>query len=486
MKRIWITAGILALLAASIALPCTIISGKTKDNVVWAGNNEDFYFDFNTYLNVHPPEGDLLGAVSFTYGSPDSFIQGGFNEAGLFFDFNALPAIPKSDWKDWGKQEPYPQGEKILVEHILRKCKTVEDVVKMVKQFELAGMAHAQIHLADRHGTLAVINASGIRIAKNNYQVSTNFNIFTRGPSDGDRHCWRYPIAEKMFQEREVRLDTIRDILDETQQPRFVGTIYSNVINLTTGDAYNYYGGDFKNTYHFNLKELIKEGKKSYLWRSLFPEAPVVKIWEIYLAKGAQAAVEVFQKMKESIPEPRQSEVLRHVFSSCILRENKYADAKVFFDEWLKISAGKDKMTNMYHGLVQMTSGNMEKAKHYFSEQIKIDEADESAQKSSSSTSKVLLEKIEGKKQPGANTRLELQGYREAKFVCVVGLGYISVTNFLLKTKDGWASDFSLPKGTHHYAFLVDGIKVLDPDNPNKKEIETEDGKMTLNVIVVK
>lgn len=484
MKRIWITIVILALLVAAIALPCTIISGKTKDGVVWAGNNEDFFFDFNTYLNVLPPEGDLLGAVSFTYGTPDSHIQGGFNEAGLFFDINALPAIPEADWQDWGERKEFPGGEKAFFSELLRTCSTVKDAINLIKKYKIE-LSNGQVHLADRKGTLAVVNNSGIRISQSNYQVSTNFNIFTRGPSDGSPQCWRYPIAEKMFQEREVSLDTIRDILDATQQPRLVGTIYSNVINLTTGDAYNYYGGDFKNTYHFNLKELMKEGRKSYLWRSLFPEAPVVKIWETYLANGAHAAVGVFREIKDTIPEPRQSEVLRHVFSSCILRENKYADAKIFFDSWLKINGGKDKMTNLYRGLVQLTNGNVEKAKNFFTEQIEVNKTDELAQKSSRSYAQIFLGLLDGNKPPGANTRFELKGYNDAKFVCVIGLSYIPIVNLLHKTRDGWAADFSLPQGKHHYAFLVDGEVVFDPVNPEKEEIDTEDGKMTLNVKVV-
>jgi hypothetical protein len=485
MKRVWITVGILALLAASIALPCTIISGKTKDGIVWAGNNEDFYFDFNTYLNVLPAEGDLLGAVSFTYGTPDSHIQGGFNEAGLFFDINALPAIPKSDWIDWGERTEFPGGEAPFFSHLLRTCSTVQDAINLIKKYEIE-LTNGQVHLADSKGTLAVISNSGIRLSENNFQVSTNFNIFTRGPSDGGRHCWRYPIAEKMFQEREVSLDTIRDILDATQQQRLVGTIYSNVINLTTGDAYNYYAGNFKNTYHFNLKKLMQEGKKSYLWRSLFPKAPVVKIWETYLTKGAQAAVEVFQKMKESIPETRQSEVLRHVFSSCILRENKYADAKIIFEEWLKTSKGKDKMTNLYHGLIQLTNGNMEKAKYRFTEQTKVDATDELAKKYYRPYAKIFLDLLDENKPPGDGTRFELKGYSDAKFVCVFGLNLIPIVNFLKKTQDGWAANFSLPPGKHHYAFLVDGELVFDPANPVREEIDTEDDKMTLNVKVVK
>jgi hypothetical protein len=89
-------------------LHCAIISGRTKNDVVWAGNNEDYVFFFDTYLNVLPREEGLRGAVSFTYGSPDSFIQGGFNEDGLFFDFNALPEIPASNRRDWGNRKKFP------------------------------------------------------------------------------------------------------------------------------------------------------------------------------------------------------------------------------------------------------------------------------------------------------------------------------------------------------------------------------------------
>jgi len=38
------------------------------------------------------------------------------------------------------------------------------------------------------------------------------------------------------------------------------------------------------------------------------------------------------------MPEMRRSEVLRHVFVSCLIRENSYADAAVFFDEWLRLN----------------------------------------------------------------------------------------------------------------------------------------------------
>jgi hypothetical protein len=476
-------AGILALLATSLALPCTIISGKTKGNIVWAGNNEDFYFDFNTYLNVLPREGNLLGAVSFTYRSPKSFIQGGFNEAGLFFDFNALPRIPEADWKDWGERKKFPGGEPALIEHILRRCLTVEDVINLVKEYEFL-LTEAQVHLADGTGKFAVIYQSGIRVSENHFQVSTNFNIFTRGPADGGAPCWRYPIAEKMFKEREVSQETIRDILSATQQPRFVGTIYSNVINLATGDAYNYFAGDFKNAYRFNLNDLIKKGKKSYLWRSLFPDAPIARVWETYLTQGSGAAVDLFRKLHDTLPVERRSETLRHIFSSCLFQENSYADAKIFFGEWSRVNGAEDKMTNFYQGLIHLTNGDVQQAKLCFEEQVRADGP--ATQAASPSIAERFLEKLEGKRAPGANTRFELKGHSEAKFVCVAGIDWLSISNFLLKTEEGWAADFALLPGKHHYVFLVDGKTVFDPANPEKEEIDTEDGKVIRNVKVVK
>ncbi len=484
MKRSWIIASALFCFAVSPARSCTIVSGKTRDNVVWVGNNEDFYFDFNTYLNVLPREGDLIGAVAFTYGSPDSFIQGGFNENGLFFDFNALPLIPRADRKNWGERKSFPGGDRALVKHILRKCSTVQDVIELANEYEF-DLASAQIHLADRAGNLAVMNEGGIVVAEKSFQVSTNFNVCQTDASK-TASCWRYPIAERMFTERGVSLGTIRDILDATQQPKVAGTIYSNVINLATGDAYNYYAGDFANPYHFNLKDLLKQGKKSHLWWKLFPDAPVARLWETYLSKGAKGTLALYEELEYRIPPARRNEILRHLFSSIVFRENKYADARIFFDHWLQVSGGEDRMTNFYQGLVHLTNGDVERAKQSLAKQVVVDDNSNDGQHSRPSRAKPFLDTLRGKKPPGANTRLALKGHDEAKFVCVAGLGWMSVKNILLRTEDGWAADFALPPGKHHYIFLVDGEEVADPANLKLEEIETDDGKMTRNAITVK
>jgi tetratricopeptide (TPR) repeat protein len=469
------------------AFPCTIISGKTKNNFVWFGNNEDFFFDFNYYLNVFPRQGKLLGMITFTCGSPESVIQGGMNEAGVFLDWNAFPPEPQSAYRDWDKKKDYPGGAMALDLQILRNCTSVLEVRDLFNQYRDPEFLSAQMHIADKLGNLAIVNAKGFRIAQGPYQVSTNYNVLTNDPSQA-KACWRYPIAERMLKENGVSFENVRNILDATQQKKLVGTIYSNVANLTTGDVYNYYGGDFAIPYHFKLSELLAKGKKSYLWRSLFPESPLVKVWEVYLARGPQAALEEYRRLESKMPEKRKMETLRHSFSSCLLRLNKYADARIFFEEWLKVGGSKDENANFYNALIQLSNGRYDRARERLADQIKTEAKDISAQKSNPpSRAELLLSRLQGVKPAGANVRFVLKGHTDAKFVCVAGLGYMAVTDFLLRTGDGWAGDFALPAGKNHYAFLVDGRLLLDSENSVVETVHTDDGKIVrYNVKIVR
>lgn len=472
-------------LAGVEAFPCTIISAKTDDGVVWVGNNEDYYFDFNTYLNALPPEGELLGAVSFTYGSPGSFIQGGVNERGLFFDFNALPPVPPSESKDWGERQEFPGGEGKLVMHILRSCSSVHEAIDLIKRYEL-DLASAQMHLSDRRGNMAVVNASGIRLSEAKHQVSTNFNVLARGSDSGGRTCWRYPIAQRMLGEQGASFENIRKILDATQQPRFYGTIYSNVINLTSGDVYNYFAGDFEHPFHFMIGDLLRKGKKSYPFRSLFSQAPIVRIWETYQTKGAAEAVALFRESSGTLTEKRRAETLRHIFSSCLLRLNKFRDARIFFDEWLKVSGGRDRATKLYRALIHLSNGDYEGSKAFLREQIEADAVDEPTRMSYPPLANDLLARLEGERPVGSNARFDLKGYQKARFVGLFLVDEVPVLHAMLRTPDGWHGDFALPPGRNPYAFIVDGEMILDSSNSEREAIETEDGRIKLNIKEVK
>jgi hypothetical protein len=78
-----------------------------------------------------------------------------------------------------------------------------------------------------------------------------------------------------------------------------------------------------------------------------------------------------------------------------------------------------------------------------------------------------------------------LKGHRDAKFVCVYGLALAPLYSMLLRTPEGWAGDFALPPGKHHYAFVVDGKLILDPANPQHEIAEGVDVPLDLSVKVV-
>ena len=484
-KRI-LSACLLCLIMASQALPCTIISGKTKDGVVWVGNNEDWTFDFETYLNVLPRDGKLFGAISFTYGGPDTAIQGGLNERGLFFDFNSVPLAPISDYEGRDSKKDFPGGDDAFCLHMLRQCSTVIDVLEMLKRYRLNFLVEAQMHLADRQGNLAIVNADSVLLTRDRSQVSTNYNVGTKTNSSESRACWRFPIAERLIRERGVSLDNFRDILDATQQYQYFSTIYSNIVNLATGDIYFYYAGDFQKAVHIKLGDLLSKGKRSYSMRTLFPDAPIVKVWNTYQAQGAEKAVELFRQLDEGIPEKRRSEILRHIFLSCLLTTNKYADSRLFFDEWERINKGQDEAANFYSTFVHLSNGDYDKAKELLAQQVKVNATDERAQRGYPAMAARLLARLEGIKPEGANVRFELKGYEHAKFVSVYFPNKSPVYYFLLKTDEGWAGDFKLPAGQLHYSFMVDGKMMLDPSNPRSEDYASEDGKLRLNVKVVK
>ena len=71
----------------------------------------------------------------------------------------------------------------------------------------------------------------------------------------------------------------------------FANTIYNDIMNLTTREMYLYYAGDFESAKHFNWTDLMTLTPRSVLMRRLFPDAPIVQMYEIDKAQGPDAAL---------------------------------------------------------------------------------------------------------------------------------------------------------------------------------------------------
>ncbi len=266
-----------SLLVSPMSFACTIASAVAADGQVWNCNNEDGVTGVANFINVFPKSGEAkYGYYTFSHFSPKQGeggnIQGGMNETGLTFDFNAINREQHYDPKS---KKALPPGDDRILPHILATMRSVEEVVQFFEVYWFQNGFHsAQMHVADRQGRFAIISASGTLLAeKGQPLVSTNFDLC--GKEDGSS-CHRYPIAVASLKKHGAGLSTMMDICRATAQGE--STLYSNVQNLTTGDAWFFSNHDPRTPIKTSVKDLLAKGRKSYTFsdlKSLIEDRPV-------------------------------------------------------------------------------------------------------------------------------------------------------------------------------------------------------------------
>lgn len=262
------------LLASFQASACTIFSGVADNGEVWNGNNEDGPSGIATYINVFPKRpGGKYGFYSLSYKSPrngsNGQMQGGMNEAGLTFDFNALDQSYEVVGKS--SKKTFPEGDSEILRHLLENFSTVEEVVAFFDEYWFKnGFTSAQMHVADRFGHFAIVSPSGSRIVRDEKQlVSTNFRA-CGGTKEEAAVCWRYPIAMQKLSHDRASFNTMLDIARSTAQKYpGGGTLYSNIQNLSTGDIWLFFAQEYGVAFKTSISELLRKGKKSYLMEEL-------------------------------------------------------------------------------------------------------------------------------------------------------------------------------------------------------------------------
>lgn len=248
---------------------CTIVSAIARNGHVWNLNNEDGPFGVANFINVFPKsEKARYGYYTLSYLSPEygkgGNIQGGMNEAGLTFDFNAIDFV--KDFNPKSKKN-FPEGDDAILPYILANMNSVEEVISFFKIYWFQnGFRSAQMHVADRSGRFAIISASGVLLVeKGQPLVSTNFDIC--GKEDGSS-CWRYPIAMSKLDKDEIGLMSMMSIALETAQKNG-STMYSNIQNLTTGDIWFFSQHDPNTILNTTIDKLLLKGSKSYSFNDL-------------------------------------------------------------------------------------------------------------------------------------------------------------------------------------------------------------------------
>lgn len=256
---------------------CTIFAASFGGLALY-GNNED-YNNPKTYYWIRPSgEGKFGGVyVGFDNLSP----QGGINEKGLAFDYNALPEAPLN---------PHPElpARGALMRRIQETCSTVEEAITLSKKYNWGFSLRWQVLMADATGDAVVISAGPDgelaftrKPSGDGYLVSTNFNRANpKNTYRGSYPCWRYDKAVEMLdeiiEEKDLTVDYFRDILDAAHVESAVGnTLYSNVFDLKNGIIYLYFWHQYGEVVKLNVAEEIAKNPKPTRLRDLFSKETV-------------------------------------------------------------------------------------------------------------------------------------------------------------------------------------------------------------------
>lgn len=245
------------------AFGCTIVMAA-RNGLVLVGNNEDRNHT-QTIMTLVPATLKYYGRIVFGY--DDGPIQGGMNDQGLFIDANALRP---TGWKPDSGKPTYPLN---IMMSVLATCATCEDVRAFFEKSNFPALNRARFPVADRSGASMVVEYGEDRVQFVRttawYQIATNFVM--SNVRNGNYPCWRYRTADKILSEsKELSVELIRKILDETHQEGGALTVYSNIYDLKEGIVYVYNLRNFDEVAVMNLSEELKKGQREIELASLF------------------------------------------------------------------------------------------------------------------------------------------------------------------------------------------------------------------------
>ena len=245
---------VLMLCIPSPAMTCTIFTTEMEDGTILAGNNEDYTYSISNYMVVTAPSKDSFGRICF-YNS--SYVQGGMNEHGLFYDGASCPSteVPYDSNKE---QLSYNLGDVVLA-----KCTSVEEVEKFFDNYNIPNGFCDHLLFTDSTGASAVFEwmKGKLHIIRKghdeNYQVVTNY-WFT-DPSLGGYPCDRYSTAVDLLQKQSPSIELCATILNDTKQNWGEGgTLYSNIYNLSSKEIYVFTRGTMNTACKIDMEKHFK------------------------------------------------------------------------------------------------------------------------------------------------------------------------------------------------------------------------------------
>lgn len=238
---------------------CTIFSAQGATTHYFA-SNEDWTMT-DPAMHVVPSKDGNYGYIVFGWASLlPRYPQGGVNEHGLCLDWAALS--PQSFKANPSRK----QLNEDIIYKILRTCKNVDEVVRLVEQYNWAQFAEEHLLVADSQGDSCVIewsdnNYKFLRKDKP-YQVITNFSL--ANPKIGWYPCQRFDTVDGYLKKAptpEIGVETVRDLLNKSHQEGQYPTVYSYIVDQKSLNVFVYYRHDYSKPFQYNFYEEVKKGE---------------------------------------------------------------------------------------------------------------------------------------------------------------------------------------------------------------------------------
>ena len=270
---------------------CTIFTASSEDTVLF-GQNED-YTDKNSIIWFYDtPYTDLIdfSHAPYRYMMIGRYIdnglnhqsidsqswQLGINEHGLVMDGNSLESYPMNSHPE----KKYSHNGIGLFASILGECKTVEDVIGLIKEMDFSLSMIYQIMVADANGDAIVFSPGSdgeIKITRktgDGYLISTNSNREISDEklrSTDKRYALTAEMLDRIDSEEQLIVENFVSILEGVHVEGVeLNTDFSSVIDLKSLEIYLYYSHQFEEVVTFNLIDELSMGNHEYVIQDLF------------------------------------------------------------------------------------------------------------------------------------------------------------------------------------------------------------------------
>ncbi len=258
---------------------CAIFAIRRGEKVFF-GNNED-WSDPKTIYWVEPSRPGRYGSVYLGFNPYNP--QGGVNEKGLAFDYNALPKSPMKSHRELPRR-PGP-----LANLMMQQAATVEEAVQFLRRYDWGGGLAWQMLLADATGDAVVVSAGPEgelaftrKSPGDGSLVSTNFNRANSDNRLGGYPCPRYEKAVETLGhiqgESELTVEALRCVVAAVHvQGPGINTLYSNLVDLRRGIVYLYYWHQYGEVVTLDVGKELAQATKPTPLRNLFSRSTVAQ-----------------------------------------------------------------------------------------------------------------------------------------------------------------------------------------------------------------